>query len=157
MNKTAVQTGIACFLFGLGCGFWSAPKIQHIGFSKPVLTGLTSEGRAEVRRMIDEINFILDEDAGNIIVDKTKALQSVTSKTPDRTAADFYLSGAVEKMKETQFKIDSIVLDAVERMPWMDRRTYMKAYLKNRFPLRAYNIALPFGMERTVETAGRPE
>ena len=157
MNKIALQTGIACFLFGLGCGLWSAPKLQHIGFTPPVLTGLSSQGRAEMRRMTAEINAVLEEDAGEIIAEKTKALQAVTAQSQNRNAADFYLAGTEEKTKKINAKIDAIAFDAIERMPFIDRRAYMKAYLKNRFALRAYNVVLPFGTERTVESAGRTE
>lgn len=153
MNKTTLQTGIVCFLFGLGCGFWGASEIRQIGLSKPVLTELTSQGRAEIRRMVAEINAVLDEDIGEVMAEKTKALQAITAKSPNRAAADFYISGAEDKTKKIQGKIDAIMFNAIERMPLIDRRAYMKAFLKNRFALKSYNVILPFGAERTVEAA----
>ncbi|MBO4521513.1 MAG: periplasmic heavy metal sensor [Alphaproteobacteria bacterium] len=143
MNKTIVYAGIAGFLLGIGCGFLVAPKTRDIGSYQPMLTSLTSQGRAEVQKMISEINAILDEDIGEIMAEKTRALQAITAKEPDRAAADFYRAGMEDKMNKTQAKIDKIVLDSIQNMPLIDRRTYMKFYAKNRSALKLRSIVLP--------------
>jgi len=143
MNKTVIFTGIACFIFGIGCGFLAVPKIRDIGPYQPMLTSLTSQGRGEVQKMILEINAILDEDIGEIMAEKTRALQAITAKEPDRAAADFYRAGMEDKMNKTQAKIDKIILDSIQNMPLIDRRTYMKFYMKNRSALKLRSIVLP--------------
>ena len=143
MNKIAVLTGTAGFLLGIGCGFFIAPNFHSPRLTPPVLTELTSQGRAEVQKMVAEINTVLDEDIGEIMAEKTQMLQAISAKEPDRNAADFYLSGMEDKMNRTQAKINRILLNAVQNMPLIDRRTYMKFYVKNRSFLKLHSIVLP--------------
>lgn len=48
-------------------------------------------------KMIQQVDRLLDHTAGDIMAEKTRMLQAITAKSPDRTAADFYLSGMEEK------------------------------------------------------------
>lgn len=141
--KKEILIGICCFLTGIGAGLLLAPKQYHIEPSKFVIKELTSQGRAEMQKAISEINLVLNEDMGGIMAERTRALQAITSKKTDRTAADFYLSGMENKMSLTQAKIDKIFLDAVQRMPLVDRQTYMEFYLKNRGWLKSHSVVLP--------------
>ena len=143
MNKTLIVTGIVCFILGIGCGYLVTPKALNVTPSRPMLTNLTSQGRAEVQKMISEISTILNEDIGEIMAEKTRTLQAITAKEPDRNAADFYRAGMEDQMNKTQAKIDKIFLDAVQNMPLIDRRTYMKFYLKNRSTLKLRSVVLP--------------
>ena len=151
MNKTAV-IGTFCFLMGIGAGFLLAPKKYQVELSAPVFKELTSQGRSEMRSAFSEINLVLNGELGEIIAEKTKMLQAITAKEQNRIAADFYLSGMESKMSALQSKIDTIFLNAVQRMPLLDRRTYMTLFLKNRHQLRLYGIAFPL-----IAETGDPE
>lgn len=141
--KNYIVTGIVCFLLGTGVGFWSAPKQPNVNLSKPLMLRLSSQGRAEMQKMIQQVDRLLDHTAGDIMAEKTRMLQAITAKSPDRTAADFYLSGMEEKISETQAAIDKILLDAIQRMPLIDRRAYMDFYLEKKADSRLRGIILP--------------
>lgn len=144
MNRTVVLTGIVSFILGIGCGFWGAPKARSVHASQPMLKNFTSQGRAEIQKMIAEINVVMDEDIAGIMAEKTQMLQAITAKVPDRTAADFHLAGMEDKKNTAQTKVDKSLLDAIQRMPLIDRQTYMKLYMKNRSFLTLRSIVLPF-------------
>ena len=143
MNKTVVLTGIICFLSGIGCGILFAPEQSNILANNQILTKMTSQGRAEIQKMIPEIARVLKEDAPAIYAEETMLLQAITVPNPDRNAAEFHLFGLEDKRKAAQTKIDKVLLDGIERMPLMDRRTYMKFHLRNRPYLELHNIVLP--------------
>ena len=133
MNKIAVLTGAVCFLAGFGCCFLTVRKPPRITVSRPLLTFFTSQGRSEIKAMISGMNAVLYNSEAEIIAEQTRMLQSVTAQKPDRNAADFYLSGMEEKQSKAQAEIDRLLLDSIERMPLIDRQTYMQLYMKNRF------------------------
>ena len=158
MNKAVVLTGIICFLSGIGCGILFAPQQRDIGADGRVLTKMTSQGRAEIQKMIPEIARVLKEDSPAIYAEETMLLQAVTVPNPDRNAAEFHLFGMEDKRKAAQTKIDKLLLDAIERMPLMDRQTYMKFHLRNRFYLEMHNIVLPLAVttEAGNKAVGNP-
>ena len=133
MNKVVVLTGIICFVSGFGCGFSAVSKPRRVTVSPPLLTSFTSQGRSEIKNMISGINAVLENSAGEITAEQTRMLQAVTAQKPDRNAADFYLSGLEEKRSKAQTEVNRLLLDSIERMPLIDRQTYMKLYMKNRF------------------------
>lgn len=141
--KNYIAAGIVCFLLGAGAGFLLAPKQPNVNLSKPLMLRLSSQGRAEMQKMIQEVDRLLDRTAGDIMAEKTRMLQAITAKSPDRAAADFYLSGMEEKISETQAVINKILLDSIERMPLIDRRAYMDFYLENKPDARLRGILLP--------------
>lgn len=137
MNKVAVLTGIVCFLAGFGCCFLTVSKPLRVTVSQVPLTSFTSQGRAEIKNMVSGINAVLDNSEAEIIAEQTRMLQAVTAQKPDRNAADFYLSGLEEKRSKMQTGVDLLLLDAIERMPLIDRQMYMKLYMKNRFSAKS--------------------
>ncbi len=143
MNKNTVLIGTAGFLLGIGCGFLFAPKDRNIGLTQLALSDFTSQGRSEIQKMAEEINGVLDEDVGEIMAEKTRMLQAISAKEPDQNAADFYLSGMEDKMNKAHAKINRILLNTIQRMPFIDRRTYMKLYLKKRPVLKLHSVVLP--------------
>ena len=92
--------------------------------------------------MVSGINAVLNEAGTEIAAEQTRMLQALTAREPNRNAADFYLAGMEEKRKNAQTAIDGLWLDAIERMPLIDKKTYMKLYMKNRF-LRNTGIVVP--------------
>lgn len=48
--KNGIVIGTACFLLGIGVGFWAAPKRPDINPSKPLMMRLSSQGRAEMQK-----------------------------------------------------------------------------------------------------------
>ena len=133
MNKAALLTGAVCFLAGFGCCFLTVSKPPRVTASQTHLTSFTSQGRSELKAMISGINAVLDNSEAEIIAEQTRMLQAVTAQKPDRNAADFYLSGLEEKRSKAQTDVDRLLLDAIEKMPLIDKQTYMKLYRKNRF------------------------
>lgn len=143
MNKVAVLTGIICFLSGISGGILFASKPLNIDANSRMLTKMTSQGRAEIQKALPEIARVLKEDTPAIYAEETMLLQAITAQAPDCNAAEFHLFGLEDKRKAAQTKIDKILLDAIERMPLMDRQTYMKFHLRNRFYLKMHSIVLP--------------
>lgn len=144
MNKTVILAGIACFLSGVFCGFLISPETEKVRAEQAVLTEFTSQGRAEIQKMISDFNLVLKESGAEIIAEETQALQAVSSKKNNRDEADFYLLGKEDKMKSVQSQIDKILFDGLQRMPLMDRETYMRLFLKKRPFLKMRSVVLPF-------------
>ena len=144
MNRTVISAGAICFLSGVLCGFLISPKTENVSAEQSLLKEFTSQGRAEIQKMITDINFVLNEDGAEIIAEETRALQAVSSEKNHRDEADFYLLGKEDKMKVAQAKIDKILFDALQRMPLMDKETYMRLFLKKRSFLKMRSAVLPF-------------
>lgn len=142
MNKTAL-IGIACFCAGVGIGLSVAPKQKNVDVPRPLILRLSSQGRAAAREAAGKIDALLNENAGKIMADKTRMLQSVASDRPDRAAAEFHLIGFEKKFADVQSRINAVLLDALESMPAIDRRACMDFYLENRTDVRRNGVVLP--------------
>ena len=144
MNKAVILTGTVCFILGVSSVLLFSPKSENIRQESLMLKEFTSQGRAEIQKMLEDVRSVLEEDGDKIMAEKTRALQAVTAKEINRNKADFYLSGMESEMNKVQKKIDTILFDAIQRMPLMDRKTYMRLYLKNRDFLTSRSVVLPF-------------
>lgn len=143
MKNKILLIGLACFLLGIGCGYFIRPEQKAIAVSPPLKVKLSSQGRAEMKKMIEKINLLLNQSVGEIMAEKTRMLQAITAKEPDRAAADFYLSGAEQKISEIQAGINKELLDALEKMPLIDRRAYMEFYLENKPKTKIQGLIFP--------------
>lgn len=150
--KKRIVIGTVCFLSGLCAGLLTAPEKAEFKTSEPLMLRLSSQGRAEMRKTVQEINRLLDSSIDGIMAERTRMLQAVTAKDPDRTAADFYLSGMEEKIAGTQAAIDKALLDAIERMPLIDRRAYMDFHLENKSRFKRRGLVLPLAVETEIES-----
>lgn len=160
--KKRILTDIACFIAGIGIGVLLTPADKHINTPRPLTARLSSQGRAEIEQAVSQVNDVLNDKVGDIMADKTRMLQAITAASPDRAAADFHLSGIESKFSEAQAQIDKIILDALEKMPAVDRRAYMDFYLKSRPNVRLQGVVLPLtaatgfaGMDREMTLSPR--
>ena len=144
MDKRSVLTGVVCFFLGAGVAFVAAPEKKRFDADVSDLTVFTSQGRAELKKAVSEINALIKEEGLAVAAERTQMLQAVTAQKTDRNAADFFMAGMEKKRNDVQAKIDTVWLDAIERMPLIDRRIYMKFYRKSKFLPEANGFALPF-------------
>lgn len=150
MDRKVLISGALCLAVGMIAGQALKYDVQEEP-EPPLITRMSSEGRAEVRAMKTRLEKILRTDAAAIAAEKTRALQALTQENPDRKAAEFHMAGMEEKMLSARIKIDALLLDALEKMPLADRRTYMNVYLKNREDLKRRMLMLPLMAEAALE------
>lgn len=150
MDRKVFFSGAVCLAAGIMVGYAMAPDAREEP-EPPLMARISSEGRAEIRAMKAGLEKILRTDAADIAAEKTRALQAMTQKTPDRKAAEFHMAGMEAKMSSARAKIDGFFLDALEKMPLADRRTYMNVYLKNRESLKRRMLMLPLMAEAALE------
>lgn len=144
--KRLVLGGFVCFALGFAVG--RIPEARfHDEEMLPFSVKLSSEGRVEMKNMINAFNKELRPDLADIMADKTRTLQAITADHPDRAEAEFYADKMAEKIYNGQLKTDKILFDALEKMPVADRHTYMRHYLKNRDVLKKRMIMVPLLVE----------
>lgn len=150
MDRKILLSGAFCLAVGMMAGHALRFAVQEEP-EPPLMTRMSSEGRAEIRKMKAELEKILRTDAADMAAEKTRALQALTQEHPDRKAAEFHMAGMEEKMLSAREKTDILLLDALEKMPLADRRTYMNVYLKNRENLKRQMLLLPLMAEAALE------
>ncbi len=147
----------ASFLIGLAVFPLLSREKQKEFPSDCVFFHLSSQGRSEIRKMLKELDLAVQTAANDITAEKILMLQALAQKDMDRTAADFYQAGIAEKTAALQARVDKIFLDTLERMPLIDRQSYMDFYLKNRQRIKEDSLISPvaasFGLTGMDETS----
>ncbi len=150
--KKHLLTGTVCFVLGAVIGFQVAQKTPETKPAKELTAQLSSQGRAEMQRISLELDRLQDQTA-EVMAEKTRMLQAITAQKPDRNAADFYLAGMVEKTNKISADFNKALLDAIERMPLIDRRAFMEFYLKNKDQIKQRSLILPLVAASGLENA----